>query len=301
MPAATSRSAAWAGTAWVSAAACGWGTWTLFLRGRGLPPAWQSVLILAVVGALALPPALLAGRGRPRRRAVWLGVLLSGALDAGNYLFFFAAVDRGPIAAAVLAHYLAPALVALFAPRFLGEALGPRTLPALVASLAGLALLLLGGATAGREALPAAAMGAASAVFYAANTLLSKKLLDEVSSAELLSYHSFVAALLLLPLAGPAPALSRFLFRPLAGAVLLGWGGGLLFLLGMRRIPAQRTAVLTYLEPLVASATGALAFHEPLGPAGLLGGALIVAGGLAIALEPRGEAVSAGPPPPPRP
>ncbi len=286
MSAARSRNGAFSGTLLVAVAASGWGTWTLFLRDSGLSPAWQSVMILLVIAGASLPSALRAGRGRLRPRKIWLLVGLSGAFDAANYGFFFTAVDRGPIAVAVLTHYLAPVMVALLAPRLLREPLGKRTPPALLCSLCGLALLLAGSAGIAVEALPAALAGGASAIFYGANTLLSKRLLDDVSSAELLSYHSLVAALLLLPLAGPPPPLRLFLFRPLAGALLVGWVGGWLFLLGLRLIPAQRGAVLTYLEPLVASAVGAAVFDEAPGPLGLLGGVLILAGGVAVALQP---------------
>jgi len=117
----------WLGTAAVCAAAGGWGLWALFLRGSGLPPAWQSVLILSVIALLWLAPAL-SPRGRPTTLARpprrWLDLGLLGAADAGNYLLYFAAVDRGPLALAVLTHYLAPVLVALAAPAFLGERLG---------------------------------------------------------------------------------------------------------------------------------------------------------------------------------
>ena len=135
-------------------------------------------------------------------------------------------------------------------------------------------------------ALPAALFGGASAVFYGVDTILGKRLLLEFSPAEVLSYHSFVAALALLPLtSGGPPPLHLLLWRPLAGAVFIGYGCGALYLAGLRRVPAQRGAVLTYLEPLVASAVGALAFHESLSPLSIAGGFLILAGGAAIVLE----------------
>ena len=37
------------GTIAVAAAASAWGTWALFLRGHGLPPQWQSVMILSTM------------------------------------------------------------------------------------------------------------------------------------------------------------------------------------------------------------------------------------------------------------
>ena len=148
-------------------------------------------------------------------------------------------------------------------------------------------LLLAGSDGLGGAAVPAAALGTASAFFYAANTLISKKLFAQFSPAEVLSFHSFVAAAVLAVLArDPLPPLRMFLFAPLAGALLAGTLCGWLYYVGLRRIPAQRAAVLTYLEPLVASVVGAVAFGERLGAPGLLGAALILAGGAAVALQP---------------
>ena len=278
------------GTLAVALAACGWGTWALFLRGHGLPPGWQSVLILCVI-ALAALPAALSRRGPRRAPRVWGLLLLAIASESGNYFFYFSALDRGPIAVAVLTHYLAPVLVAVSAPFALREKLGRRTPWSLIASLAGLALLVLGSGGLSGAAGPAALLGAVSALFYGANTLVSKKLLGPLSNAELLSYHCGGSALLLalvLPLLtrDPLPPLRGFLWLPLAGALLLGAGGGALYYAGLRVIPAQRASVLTYLEPLVAAVVGVVAFGEQPGLPGVLGAALILAGGAFIALSP---------------
>ena len=120
---------------------------------------------------------------------------------------------------------------------------------------------------------------------YGAIVLLSKRLLPEFSGPELLSYHCAASALLLLPLAGAPPDPRLFLGRTLIGAALLGGIGGALFYLGLSRIPAQRAAVLTYLEPLVAALVGALAFGEALGPTGMTGAALILIAGAAVAVQ----------------
>ena len=278
--------AATKGTLQVALAAGGWGTWALFLRPAGLPASWTSVLILSVIALAALAPAL-ARRGGRRSLSLWALLALAAATDAGNYVFYFGALSRGPIAVAVLTHYLAPVVVAALAPLLLREPLGKRTPWSLAASLCGLALIVLGGEGLSGAALPAALFGAASALFYGVNTLVSKKLLGPFSSAELLAYHCALAAgLLALVTHDPLPPWRAFVWAPLAGALLLGAGGGALFYAGLRAIPSQRAAVLTYLEPLVAALVGAVAFGERLGAAGLAGGALILAGGAAIALAP---------------
>ena len=276
------------GTLLVALAAGGWGTWALFLRGHGLPPAWQSVMILSVIAMAWMPAAVRASlRRAARSKAAW--VLLGGAAvtDAGNYLCYFGALDRGPIALAVLTHYLAPVVVAVLAPVMLREALTRRTSVALAVSLGGLALLVLGDGGLAAASGRTAALGAGSAVFYGLNTLLTKKLLDDFAASELLAYHCLLSAALVAIFAGAPPAPSAFLWAPVLGALLLGALGAALFYAGLRAIPAQRAAVLTYLEPLVAALVGFVAFAEPVGPAGLLGGALIVAGGAAVALAAR--------------
>ena len=265
----------------MAVAAAGWGLWALFLRGHGLPPAWQSVMILSLIALAWLPAAVRSSLARGRRGSLAWGLLAACALtDAGNYLCYFGALDRGPIALAVLTHYFAPVVVALLAPLLLKEALTQRTMVALLASLCGLALLVGGAQGSAMTAL----LGGASAVFYGLNTLVTKRLLDDFSAPEVLSYHCAISALLVLPFAGPLPIARAFPWSPAAGALLLGACGAALFYAGLKLIPASRAAVLTYLEPLVAALVGYFAFAEPLGIAGLAGGGMIVAGGALVAL-----------------
>src|SRR3954463_12718508 len=99
MSTSTSTTTSTFGTALVAVAAGGWGTWALFLRGHGLPAAWQSVMILSVIALAWLPAAVAASRKRARRSGTAWALLGACALtDAGNYICYFAALDRGPIA-----------------------------------------------------------------------------------------------------------------------------------------------------------------------------------------------------------
>jgi drug/metabolite transporter (DMT)-like permease len=242
-------------------------------------------MILSVIALAWLPSAVRASSRRPARSAsAWALLGAAAVTDAGNYLCYFGALDRGPIALAVLTHYLAPVVVAVLAPLLLREALTRRTAIALAASLCGLALLVLGDGELALASSRTAALGAGSAIFYGLNTLLTKKLLGPFAASELLAYHCVLSAGMVAVFAGPPPALSAFWWAPLAGALLLGAAGAALFYAGLGAIPAQRAAVLTYLEPLVAALVGYLFFAEPLGPAGLAGSALIVASGAAVAL-----------------
>jgi len=257
----------------------------LFLRGHGLPSEWQSVMILSMIAVAWLPAAVASSLKRKRRsRTAWALLVACAVTDAGNYICYFGALDRGPIALAVLTHYIAPVVVALLAPVLLRERLTRLTAVALIVSLCGLGLLV-GGAAEG--SLTTAALGAASAIFYGLNTLITKKALDDFSSPELLSYHCFLAAGMVALFAPSAPPIAAFLWSPVGGALLLGVCGAALFYAGLRHIPASRAAILTYLEPLVAAMVGVFFFGEPMGPAGIAGGSLIVAAGAAVAIVSR--------------
>ena len=50
--------------------------------------------------------------------------------------------------------------------------------------------------------------------------------------------------------------------------------------MGLRRIGAARSSVLTFAEPLVAVAVGVLVWDEPLRPLTWIGGAFVLAAGI---------------------
>ncbi len=65
---------------------------------------------------------------------------------------------------------------------------------------------------------------------------------------------------------------------------------------GQKFTPATRTALIFALEPVFALATAVLAGHEPLTASAVAGGALILAGILAVELKPAAKAgISTGP------
>jgi drug/metabolite transporter (DMT)-like permease len=275
------------GYALVAAAACAWGTWPLILRPAEkiapIPPALESCLVLVALTLMSAPVALRDRRSVTRARSPsdWLGIGWIGVADAMNVYLFFAAYQRTSVAIAVLTHYLAPIFVALAAPFALKERADGRTYVAVAIAFGGLVLLL---APWDAEARPTdvagAALGAGSAVFYASNVIANKKLLA-FSASELVFYHGFVS----LPiLAALVPAGLWWTLGTRAGAIVavgsLGPGAlaGLIFVWGLRRIPASHASTLTLLEPLVAVIVGALAYGETLGARGVAGGALILAG-----------------------
>jgi drug/metabolite transporter (DMT)-like permease len=273
------------GAALVAAAAITWGLWPMWVRWGA---SGTGVLAFAVTGVVGLPFALLEARGRDRRPMIaWALMGLMGLVDAGNLYTYFRALSEGAIAPGVLSHYLCPVMVALAAPVFLGEARGRRTPGALVLALAGTALLVFSGepGPAGAGAVTRALLfGCASAACYAALVLMLRGMMKWFGNFELLVYHSLVSAALLwlvVPVSGSAKELA------------VSIGGGLLNVLiastvynvGLRRIPAERAAIIAYLEPASAVLVGWLALGEHPSALALAGGALVLAGGALVATD----------------
>ncbi len=272
------------GYARVALAASLWGTWSLFFRPaeriQRIAPALEAFIVFAVILIAVAPGAWRDRPARYRGPRAWGAILALGVGDAFNALLFFWAMQKASLAVAVLSHYLAPVLIATSAPWVLGERLRRETALALTVALGGLVLLLEPWHAASRGALVGALLGGGSAVFYAANILITKRIQHLFSPREILAWHMPVS-LTVLAVCMPAGGFSITLV-PLAlvaaAALLIGAVAGVLFLSGLVCVDASRAAVLTLLEPTVAVFIGALVWREPLALPQLLGAALVIGG-----------------------
>jgi DME family drug/metabolite transporter len=275
-----------AGYALVAAAACSWGTWRFILLAAerfapGLDARVEGAVVMLVITIFAFGVLAVERRApRPRRsRLDWLGVAWLGLADALNVLLLFVAYGKTSVAIAVVTHYLAPILVAAFAPLVLRERPLPGTWLAVGGGVLGLGLLLRpwGGALGPADAVGALA-GAGSAFFYASNVLVNKRLVARFSPVELMAYHGVVATPVLFLLA-PLGAFSALDLR--ATLVLVGGGigpgalGGIFFIKALERVRAARASTLTLLEPLVAVGIAA-ALGERLAPISWVGAAMVL-------------------------
>ena len=274
------------GYALVALAAMQWGTWPLILRNAPMPPALQSAILMLVLTVVSFP-VMLGDRVRARPSAAqWAAVAFLGVSDALNVVLFFAAYQRTTVAIAVLTHYLTPIFVALAAPLVLREKAGPRTFVAVAVAFTGLILLLRPwSAGLGMTELLGAALGAGSAVFYASNVLVNKRLARVFSGSELMFFHGLVAAPLLFALVPRAEyglVSSHALWVVTLGSLGPGAVGGLFFVWGLRRIPASQASVLTLLEPFVAVLLAAAVMGQSLGMVAVIGGLLILLGAVLV-------------------
>lgn len=275
------------GLVMVTLAAASWGTWSLFLRPTGLPATVTSPLIFLVMGLVSLP---LARRGP---RTVWdrttIGLILINSLfDALNVITFFAAISCTTVAIAVLTHYLAPILIALLAPR-IDKVETPGAGPAALAALLGLIVVLEPWRTPAEGAVTGALLGVMSAVCYAGNMFTVRRLAARIGAPRAMAYHSLLVGVATAPLLlGHLDAITRGdLTLLVIGAATIGAGSGIVFAIGLIRVGSARSAILTYAEPLVAVAVGALVWGEPLHPLAAVGGTMVLGAGIYVGRKAR--------------
>ncbi len=276
------------GAAQIAAAMAIWSTWGLFVRRVPLAP-WALTAYVGVVAAALAGAAWLASGGNARElwpRAHRGLLVLMGALFVVNNVCFLTAYERTTVANAVLTHYTAPVFVAVLAPSLLRERLLPATPAALVLAAVGMVLLLPDLRFDFRDRhLWGLFLGTVSGAAYGGLILLARVLSPRIPALPLIVFQNAFLALCLAPAAvfreplGPAEVAAAVLVLGFVHATV----APLLYLRGIRTVRAQTAAILGYLEPLAAVGLGALLLGESPGAAGLLGGALIVAGGGLVA------------------
>ena len=217
-----------------------------------------------------------------------------------HWLLFFETVKHGSVALAVLTFYAAPLLLALVAPLVLPERWSAVILGAASVGAVGIALIALDSGD-GSSSPWAVAAGLGSAATYAVLVLLSKRLLlAETPPLTVAFWDCAVGAAVVAPVLVVAGRIVPDGVDEWAAVLGLG-----VLLTGVStllyNLPAARLrpggGVLTFLEPVAGVLLAwALLTEEP-GGATLVGGALVLAAGLAVVLvEPSETGVADAPP-----
>jgi drug/metabolite transporter (DMT)-like permease len=208
---------------------------------------------------------------------------------------YFVAIERLPVAIALLIQYLAPLLVALWARYGLREPVRRRIWGALVLALAGLALVVRvwDGVTLDGLGVGAALLAAVGLALY---VLLGERVVGRRDPLSF-SFYGFVFAALFWALVEPVwgfpggiaddhasllgnlDSVDAPLWLLLAWLVVLGTIVPFsLFVSALHHIPATRAAIVAMLEPVIATVVAFTWLGEELAPVQLAGGAIVVAG-----------------------
>jgi drug/metabolite transporter (DMT)-like permease len=290
----------------IGAAAASWGTWGFFLRQAAvdgpLSAELATFVVLTTMFVLLLPFAL-HSRSRvaaPRPLGAWVLLAVFGVSDALNTGLYFRALQTTTLAVAVLTHYAAPLIVAVLAPLVLREERRRGMFPIIALGIGGLCVLLapwrVGEDPGASSWFVGAALGLASAFFYAFGVLFNKHLTRIFSPVEVLVFH-LPSAMLVLGLSVPGHAFALThgaMVWLLLGALGPGALAGIVFIQSLSRVPAGHAAVLTFVEPVTALFIAAWVWGEPLGVNGYVGAlAVLGAGYLAVRATPNAARASA--------
>ena len=254
----------------------------LFVHYIPLPPA-VIACSRAVIGTLFLLLVLRLKKTPLHGQAIRknaLCLLLSGAALGFNWIFLFEAFRHTGIAVATLCYYMAPVFVILLSPLVLGERLTRRKIVCTLLAVLG-AVCISGVFTGSRQDPRGIAFGLAAALLYCSLILLNKRLRG-LDTLETTFCQLCTAALVMLPyvllgghLHGLAPAPSTLFLLLVVGIVHTGLVY-ILFFSAVGRLPAQTTAVLSYVDPVTAILLATLFLHQPFGLAEACGTVLIL-------------------------
>ena len=261
------------------------GTIGIFVHYIPLPSS-VIALIRGVVGTLFLLAFSRARRTPIRWAAIreQLGMLvLSGAVIGFNWILLFEAYRYTTVATATLCYYLAPVFVILVSPPLFREKLTAWKLMCAAGALAGMVFVsgVLETGFSGSAELPGIVCGVGAAVLYACAVLMNKKLTG-VQGLERTVVQLGAAALALLPYVlltqrGGIPVGSPAVIALLLTVGIVHTGVAYALYFGaIQALPAQTTALMSYIDPVTAILLSALFLGQMPTPFGWIGTVLVL-------------------------
>ena len=261
-----------------------YGTISLFVR--HIPMSSAEVALFRAVIALVCLTAFKRLRGEAVSLRGMGGDLpllfFSGAAMGFNWIFLFEAYKYTTVSVATLSYYFAPVIVMAACPVLFHEKVTKAQVICFVGATVGLVLVINpGGMSAGGTHLKGVAFGLAAAALYASVILMNKKM-TRASGIDRTLWQFAAAALVLAPYVLMTTGIDVGGMDPAGWACLLTLGlvhSGLAYVLyfsALGSLPGQQTAILSYVDPLVAVALSMTVLREPVLPLQMLGGAMIL-------------------------
>lgn len=210
-----------------------------------------------------------------------LPLCLSGAFIGINWILLFQAYKLTTVSTATLCYYMSPVFITLFSPIILRERLSVKKAVCIFTAFIGM-IFVSGVFSAPENMSPAGiACGLGAAFFYSAVVLTNKKLKD-ISDCDMTLFQLAAAAVVILPYTLLCEKVTAETITPLSVIMILTVGvihTGFTYNLYFRAIaslPAQTSAVLGYIDPVVALILSAIFLSEPLDLFGYIGAVLIL-------------------------
>lgn len=246
-------------------------------------PAPQSAFLRFLLGLVFLLPVLPALRQMRLAPRDWGLFGLRGVVHAFGVMLWFYAMTRIPLAEVTAMGYLTPVVVALGAALFLGERLRLRRLVAIAAAIVGAMIILRPGL---REVSPGHLAMLMNAVFFSTSYLIAKRMTGVVPPSVVVAMMSIFVTLALVPFAYAVWVPVSWQDIAWLGLVAcFATAGHYAMTMAFASAPISVTQPVTALQLVWAVLLGALFFAEPVDLFVIMGGGVIVAAVIFIALR----------------
>ena len=208
-------------------------------------------------------------------------LLLSGMAMGINWVLLFSAYRFTTISMATLSYYFAPVIVILACPILFHERMTAKEILCFVMSTAGLVLIIGAGGAGNGTDLIGVLFGLGAAAFYAA-VILMNKFIRQVTGIHRTLIQFAGAILILLPYVGLTGGFHLEVLDGTGWVCLLVVGlvhTGVTYCMyfsALKDLSGQETAVLSYMDPLVATLISVLVLGGPMALTQALGGAMIL-------------------------
>ena len=276
----------------MAAAMLVFGTIGLFVKNIGFPSSFIS-FARALTGSIFIALFMLfSGHGLDKKSVLKNLKLLipSGIAMAFNWICLFEAYRFTGVAVGTLCYYMAPVIVVVLSPVFLKEKLTAINVTSVLAAVVG-AVLISGVVSGSAKSAKGILLGLAAAALYSTVVMINK-FVKNLSPIETTFVQLLTAAVTMIPYILMTEDVTTFVFdrRSVIFTLIVGvFHTGIVYMIyfsSVQKIPAQTTAVFSYIDPVTAIILSAVVLDERLDAVQLIGTFLILAATLFNELAP---------------
>ncbi len=276
----------------MAAAMLVFGTIGLFVKNIGFPSSFIS-FARALTGSIFIALFMLfSGHGLDKKSVLKNLKLLipSGIAMAFNWICLFEAYRFTGVSVGTLCYYMAPVIVVILSPVFLKEKLTAINVTSVLAAVVG-AVLISGVVSGSAKSAKGILFGLAAAALYSTVVMINK-FVKNLSPIETTFVQLSTAAVTMIPYILLTEDVTTFVFdnRSVIFTLIVGvFHTGIVYMIyfsSVQKIPAQTTAVFSYIDPVTAIILSAVVLGERLDAVQLIGTFLILAATLFNELAP---------------
>ena len=260
------------------------GTIGLFVRRIGVSSG-ELALYRAVLAAALLGSYLLVTGQKIPLRGIGkelILLLISGAAMGFNWILLFEAYKYTTVSVATLSYYFAPVLVTIMCPILFREKMTGKNWICFAMSTVGILLITgVGDLSGGSRHLTGILFGLGAACFYASVILLNK-CIRKVQGIHRTFLQFLAAIAVLIPYVALTGGVTLEKLDTVGWVCLLVVGlvhTGVTYCMyfsSLKELPGQKTAILSYIDPLVAVILSVTVLGEPMSLTQILGGLMIL-------------------------